>query len=111
MYLFVQRLVRYNALQAISTSLRKRSYSIQACSISDLRHFLYKARSTAQYTSPEFETPYNTPEEQERLFGLYYYLHDRIHTSGRPLKILFHVGKYETLLGWVSESDSRGLGE
>ncbi|BFZ08837.1 hypothetical protein BsWGS_11876 [Bradybaena similaris] len=98
-----ERLFRYNALEAINASLKKRSYSIQACSITDLRHFLYKARSTAQYTSPEFETPYHTKEEQERLFCLYYYLHDRIHTSGRPLKILFHVGPYETLLGWVTQ--------
>ncbi|CAG5118875.1 unnamed protein product [Candidula unifasciata] len=98
-----ERLIRYNALEAINASLKKRSYSIQACSITDLRHFLYKARSTAQYTSPEFETPYHTKEEQERLFSLYYYLHDRIHTSGRPLKILFHVGQYETLLGWVTQ--------
>ncbi|KAK7483687.1 hypothetical protein BaRGS_00025120 [Batillaria attramentaria] len=97
------RLVRYNALSAINSSLRRTSYSTQQCAISDLRHFLYKARSTAQYTSPELEAPYTKPEEQERLFGLYHYLHHRIHTSGRPLKILFHVGQYETLLGWVTQ--------
>ncbi|CAL1532083.1 unnamed protein product [Lymnaea stagnalis] len=97
-----EKLKKYNALAAINNSLRRNSYSIQQCSINDLRHFLYKARSTSQYTSPELEAPYNTKEEQERLFGLYYYLHDRIHTSGRPLKILFHVGPYETLLGWVT---------
>jgi hypothetical protein len=55
----------------------------------------------AQYTSPELEAPYLSNEEQERLFGLYLYLHNRIHTSVRPLKILYHVGKHETLLGWV----------
>ena len=42
-----------------------------------------------------------TAEQQERLFGLYHYLHHRIHSSARPLKILYHVGQYETLLGWV----------
>ncbi|KAH9504805.1 Vacuolar fusion protein MON1 A [Bulinus truncatus] len=98
-----ERLFKSGALLAISNSLKRNSYSIQQCCISDLRHFLYKSRSTAQYTSPELEAPYNTKEEKERLFGLYYYLHDRIHTSGRPLKILFHVGVYETLLGWVNQ--------
>ncbi|XP_005090495.1 protein SAND [Aplysia californica] len=98
-----ERLVRYNALKAINDSLRRNSYSIQQCSISDLRHFLYKSRSIAQYTSPELEAPYHTKEEQQRLFDLYHYLHDRIHTSGRQLKILFHVGPYETLLGWVTQ--------
>ncbi|XP_076448085.1 protein SAND-like isoform X2 [Babylonia areolata] len=97
------RLVRYNALQAINSSIRRHSYSTQQCGIPDLRHFLYKARSTAQYTSPELEAPYGSQEEQERLFGMYHYLHHRIHTSGRPLKILFHVGQYETLLGWVTQ--------
>jgi hypothetical protein len=53
-------------------------------------------RSMAQYTSPELEAPYLSNEEQERLFGLYLYLHNRIHTSVRPLKILYHVGKHET---------------
>ncbi|PVD24522.1 hypothetical protein C0Q70_15005 [Pomacea canaliculata] len=97
------RLTRYNALEAIDSSLRRKSYSTQQCGITDLRHFLYKARSTAQYTSPELEAPYCLPGEDERLFGMYQYLHHRIHTSGRPLKILFHVGQYETLLGWVTQ--------
>ncbi|XP_052068147.1 vacuolar fusion protein MON1 homolog A-like [Mytilus californianus] len=98
-----ERLIKYNGLQAISDSLMKTSYSCQQCGISDLRHFLYKSRSMAQYTSPELEAPYLSDEEQERLFGLYLYLHNRIHTSVRPLKILYHVGKHETLLGWVTQ--------
>ena len=96
-----QRLIKYNGLKAISDSLLRDSYSIKKCGISDLRHFLYKSKSTAQYTSPELEAPYLTADQQERLFGLYHYLHHRIHSSARPLKILYHVGQYETLLGWV----------
>ncbi|KAK6176727.1 hypothetical protein SNE40_014970 [Patella caerulea] len=98
-----ERLLKYNALRAISDSLQKTAYGIQQCGINDLRHFLYKSKSTAQYTSPELEAPYVTQKEKDRLFGLYKYLHHRIHTSGRPLKILFHVGPYETLLGWVTQ--------
>ncbi|WAR25300.1 MON1A-like protein [Mya arenaria] len=98
-----ERLIKYNGLKAISDSLRKDSYNISKCGISDLRHFLYKNKSTAQYTSPELEAPYLSPGEQERLFGLYHYLHNRIHSSARPLKILYHVGQYEALLGWVTQ--------
>ncbi|XP_052253110.1 protein SAND-like [Dreissena polymorpha] len=98
-----ERLIKYNGLKAISDSLRKDSYNISKCGISDLRHFLYKNKSTAQYTSPELEAPYLSTEEQERLFGLYYYLHNRIHSTSRPLKILYHVGQYEALLGWVTQ--------
>lgn len=36
-----------------------------------------------------------------RLFGMYLYLHHRIHSPARPLKILCHVGTREMLLGWV----------
>ncbi|KAJ8302197.1 hypothetical protein KUTeg_021184 [Tegillarca granosa] len=97
------RLLKYNGLKAISDSLTRTSYSIQQCGISDLRHFLYKSRSTAQYTSPELEAPYLSQEEQERLFGLYHYLHHRIHTTARPLKILYSVGPHETLLGWITQ--------
>ena len=100
---YFQRLKKYNGLRAISDSLRKDNYNISKCGISDLRHFLYKNKSTAQYTSPELEAPYLSPEQQERLFGLYHYLHNRIHSSSRPLKILYHVGQYEALLGWVSK--------
>ena len=92
-------------------------------------HFVYKSRSTSQYTSPELEAPYNDHEEEERsvqvaavcflmwflivfmfcvfvhhyfrLFGLYLYLHHHIHSSGQPLRILCHVGSKEMLLGWV----------
>ena len=35
--------------------------------IPNLLHFVYKSRSTSQYTSPELEAPYNNPEEEERL--------------------------------------------
>lgn len=98
-----QRLVKYNCIKAMNNSLAHTRYRIGEVGIPDLRHFLYKAKSTAQYTSPEYEAPYITEEEQSRLFHLYHYLHGRIHSTGRPLKILFHVGQYETLLGWVSK--------
>jgi len=97
-----QRLIKQKCLRAISDSVHKTEYAIAEVGIPDLRHFLYKSKSTAQFTSPQYEAPYNTDEEQRRLFGLYQYLHHKIHNAARPLKILFHVGAYETLLGWVS---------
>ena len=93
---------KQQCLKAISDSLSQKGYSTVQVGIPDLRHFMYKSRSTAQFTSPDFEAPYLSQEEQSRVFHLYQYLHHRIHSQARPLKILYHVGEYETLLGWVS---------
>ncbi len=70
--------------------------------ITEVRHFLYKSRSVHQFTSPLFSAPYHTAEEQQRLLGLYQYLHMHMHGSSHPLKMLFHIGDHEALLGYVS---------
>lgn len=98
----LERLKRYKCIEAINEAVAKKSYSTDQVGIPELYHFVYKSKSTAQYTSPELESPYVEAEEQERLFGLYLYLHHRIHSAARPLKILCHVGTREMLLGWVT---------
>ncbi|XP_048475834.1 vacuolar fusion protein MON1 homolog B-like [Rhincodon typus] len=77
--------------------------------LSELRHFMYKPldipdnhRQLTQYTSPEIEAPYTTEQEKEHLFDLYQYLHSKIHSSTRPLKLIYHVAERETLLAWVT---------
>ncbi|XP_019634270.1 PREDICTED: vacuolar fusion protein MON1 homolog A-like isoform X2 [Branchiostoma belcheri] len=98
----VTRLNKYGCLQAVRESLSKGSYKVAQIGIPDLRHFMYKSKSTAQYTSSELEAPYMEEGERHRLFGMYQYLHHRVHNSARPLKILFHVGSKETMLGWIT---------
>ena len=51
--------------------------------------------------SPEMEAPYSSAEEKMRLLDLYRYMHSRIHSSSRPLKLIYHVAERETLLAWV----------
>ena len=99
-----KKLNKHHCLKSISDSIRRGDFSISQSGIPELRHFLYKSRSTAQFTSPRFEAPYTTSEDQQRVFRLYQYLHQRLHSNSRPLKILFHVGPNETLLGWVSQA-------
>uniref|UniRef100_A0A8C5IX53 Vacuolar fusion protein MON1 homolog n=1 Tax=Junco hyemalis TaxID=40217 RepID=A0A8C5IX53_JUNHY len=78
----------------------------------ELRHFLYKPlegpeemQQLPQFTSPELEEPYTSEEEQHRLFDLYHYLHSRVHSPHRPLRLLYHVAEKETLLAWVSRGE------
>jgi len=91
-----------NTIDVLHLALKSDAYSCEQVGISDLRHFLYKSKSTSQFTSPTIEAPYDDEQGRETLFGLYQYLHDRMHTPSRTLRILFHSGKHETVLGWMT---------
>lgn len=58
-------------------------------------------RTYSPLSSPEIEAPYTSEEEQERLLGLYQYLHSRAHNASRPLKTIYYTGPNENLLAWV----------
>ncbi|XP_052425011.1 vacuolar fusion protein MON1 homolog B isoform X1 [Carassius gibelio] len=94
---------------ALSSIAKAHSYSVSQVGVSDLRHFMYKPfdvpdnhRQLTQFTSPEMEAPYNSEEEQMRLLDLYRDMHGRIHSTSRPLKLIYHVAERETLLAWVT---------
>ncbi|XP_072344100.1 vacuolar fusion protein MON1 homolog B-like isoform X2 [Scyliorhinus torazame] len=96
-------------LQAIDAALRSNAASTSHVGVSDLWHFMYKPldipdnhKQLTQYTSPEIGAPYSTEQEKEHLFDLYQYLHSRIHSSARPLRLTYHVAEKETLLAWVT---------
>uniref|UniRef100_A0A8D0GYV3 Vacuolar fusion protein MON1 homolog n=1 Tax=Sphenodon punctatus TaxID=8508 RepID=A0A8D0GYV3_SPHPU len=98
-------------LQALSAggSSQSPSYSVGLVGVPDLRHFMYKPldipenyRQLPQFTSPELESPYHSERERHRLFDLYHYLHSRIHSGCRPLRLIYHVAAKETLLAWVT---------
>lgn len=97
------------AQNSLSLIAKAQSYSVSQVGVSDLRHFMYKPfdvpdnhRQLTQFTSPEMEAPYNSEEERMRLLDLYRYMHSRIHSSSRPLKLIYHVAERETLLAWVT---------
>ncbi|XP_049963709.1 vacuolar fusion protein MON1 homolog A [Schistocerca serialis cubense] len=98
----VEKLRRGNCLEAINESLSRPTLTVSQVGVADMRHFLYKCRSTAQFWSPAMEAPYNSPEEAERLLGLYQALHQRLHSASRPLKLLHQQLERETMLGWVT---------
>ncbi|KAF9435364.1 Vacuolar fusion protein mon1b [Entomortierella beljakovae] len=79
-------------------------FSIGDTGIPGLRHFLYKSRTHVQFTMPELAEPYTTLSAQKRLLCQYQHMHERMHRKTRPLKLLFHVGEHETMLGWITSS-------
>ncbi|KAM9272042.1 LOW QUALITY PROTEIN: vacuolar fusion protein MON1 homolog A [Cariama cristata] len=100
---FQERLRRRGVHHALQEALRTPFYSVAQVGIPDLRHFIYKSKSSGLFTSPEIEAPYVQEEEKERLLGLYQYLHSRAHNSSRPLKNIYY-GPRENLLAWVTSA-------
>jgi len=99
----VDRLRRHQCLEGINTALRSSDYTINDIHSNDLRHFLYKSKTTAQYTCPRYTVPYHTPESQKVLFSHYQMLHHRVHSAARPLKMVYKVTDVHTLVAWVTK--------
>ncbi|ORZ21024.1 vacuolar fusion protein MON1 [Lobosporangium transversale] len=72
--------------------------------IPGLRHFLYKSRTNVQFTMPELTDAYSSLSAKKRLLRQYQHMHERMHRKTRPLKLLYHVGENETMLGWITNS-------
>ncbi|XP_042586336.1 vacuolar fusion protein MON1 homolog B-like [Cyprinus carpio] len=95
-----------NALQWVANT---QLYYVDDISVANLRHFLYKPskvldhhRQLPQFTCPEMEVGYRSQEERIRLLDLYRNMHNRIHSTSRPLKLIYHSAGKETLLAWVT---------
>ncbi|XP_072928761.1 vacuolar fusion protein MON1 homolog A isoform X2 [Hemitrygon akajei] len=99
---FLERLKKRNTFQMLLEELQTPSYGISQVGIPDLRHFIYKSRSSGLFTSPAVEAPYTSVQQRERLLELYQYLYSRIHNSARPLKYIYYAGERENLLAWVT---------
>ena len=69
-----------------------------------MRHFLYKSRSSAQFTSPTYAPCYNLPENKKRLNSVYLNIQNRFLSTSQPLKLVHHTSKYEIVLGWLTQS-------
>ncbi|CAO2609847.1 Vacuolar fusion protein MON1 homolog B [Lemmus lemmus] len=90
------------ALRTLGPAASAPAYSVQAVGAPGLRHFLYKGAAASLCCSPELEAPYSREEERQRLSDLYHRLHARLHSTSRPLRLIYHVAEKETLLAWVT---------
>lgn len=101
---FLERMKKRGAYNPLQEALQSPFYSASLVGIPELRHFIYKSKSSGLFTCPEIEAPYVTEEEKERLLGLYQYLHSRAHSSSHPLKNIYYTGPSENLLAWVTNA-------
>ncbi|XP_072308035.1 vacuolar fusion protein MON1 homolog A [Eucyclogobius newberryi] len=99
---FLERLTKRSAYQAMKEALKCPSYSVEQVGIPELRHFLYKSKSSGLYTSPELPLLYQSEEQQERLLSLYQDLHSHLHHPTRPLCSFYCCSEKENLLAWVT---------
>jgi hypothetical protein len=90
-----------NSLSAICAAVSKSDYAPDSIGTAEVRHFLYKAKNAAQFTSSRRQLPYVDELAQRRLHETYLQLQNRMHSQQRPLKLIYFAGKYENVLGWV----------
>lgn len=94
----VDKLRRNNYLEAINESLSKPDLTCISSGFKEVRHYLYKSKSTAQFYQPSVSPPYN--KYPHMLSRLYKRLHQRLHCSARPLKLLFERRATEAIFAW-----------
>ncbi|XP_050316144.1 vacuolar fusion protein MON1 homolog A [Anthonomus grandis grandis] len=99
----VEKLRVTNCLEHINTSLLKMEESAIATGFPELRHYLYKCKSTAQFYQPAICPPYT--KDKVKLMELYKRAHQKMHSSTRPLKLSFERSLEEAVFSW----DTKGF--
>lgn len=99
-YIF-QGLEKSGALKTIKESIESCRYIPSKIGIPDIKHFLYKSKTTAQFTGSEYITPYKDEASQERLQNIYLFLQGQLHAASRTAKLIYYTGKYENVFSWV----------
>nr|CAG4650865.1 EOG090X03TW [Simocephalus serrulatus] len=101
----VDRLRRHNnILESITVALHSACPILSQLGVSDVRHFLYKSRSSAQYTNANNGPPYQHEQGKLYLMDLYRHVHGRMHSPARPLKMICHTAEKEVIFGLVASS-------
>ncbi|KAB0803478.1 hypothetical protein PPYR_00448 [Photinus pyralis] len=99
----VERLRRGSCLEAINESLSSREETCMEVGFPEVRHYLYKSKSTAQFYQPHISAPYSS--NHKRLMNIYKRAHYKLHCPTRPLKLLFERTPQDAILAW----DTRGF--
>jgi len=101
----VAALEKSGATKSIMDSGQSCEYCPADLGFPEIRHFLYKSKTTAQFIGAKWGHPYlNDSPGQKRVHNLYLYAQSKTHSSGRNVKFLYHTASYETLAGWATHA-------
>lgn len=101
----VTTMEKSGSLIAIRDSIPLCNFTPASIGMKEILHFLYKSKTTAQFTSSQFVFPYyNRSDSQERLHKIYLRLQSRLHSPTRPLKLAFYSGPYENVIAWSTQT-------
>ncbi|KAJ8976417.1 hypothetical protein NQ317_005337 [Molorchus minor] len=101
--ILLKKLRRGNCLEAINESLNVKDESYTTADFQEIRHYLYKCKSTAQFYQPSIGPPYT--QTTEHLINVYKRAHHKLHSTVRPLKLIFERNSKEAILAW----DTKGF--
>nr|XP_023012475.1 vacuolar fusion protein MON1 homolog A [Leptinotarsa decemlineata] len=97
----VEKLRRANCLEAINESMNSQEDSCASAGFPELRHYLYKCKSTAQFHQPILSAPYT--HSKPHLIRIYKRANQMLHNVSRPLKLVFERSSREAVLAWETK--------
>ena len=95
---------RHGVMSSITAALESVHYTTASVELPDMRHFLYKSRTSAQFTSPVYAPCYNLPEARRRLGAIYLAIQNWFLSDSQPLKLVRHCSRHEMVLAWLTQS-------
>ncbi|ORZ10533.1 MON1-like protein A-like protein [Absidia repens] len=99
----VKDLIKEDVLQNIQKASNK-LYTVEDTGINNLLHFMYKSKTQIQFTSPGPYGKYADETNCRRLYRLYQYVFNRMHSRSKPLKLYYHHDDKEVILGWITST-------
>ena len=92
---------RHGVMSSITAALESVHYTTASVELPDMRHFLYKSCTSAQFTSVPC---YNIPEARRRLGAIYLAIQNWFLSDSQPLKLVRHCSRHEMVLAWLTQS-------
>ena len=91
-------------MTSLGTASETIQYTTASIDLIEMRHFLYKSRTSAQFTSPVFSPCYMLQENKKRLDSIYLSVQNRFLSLSQPLKLCHYSTQHEIVLGWLTQS-------